>query len=62
MLRGSGVPRGEVMSTSQILQPASALSGGSASRGDARWQDGSAIVMGNGGNSVMNGRMAALLQ
>jgi hypothetical protein len=36
------------MTTSPMLQPAGTLRGGGASRGDARWHDGSAIVVGNG--------------
>jgi hypothetical protein len=54
--------RGEVTTTSSMLQPASTLRGGSASRGDARWHDGSAIMVGDGGNSAMDSGMAAQLQ
>jgi hypothetical protein len=50
------------MATTPTFQPADALRGGSASIGDARRQDGSAIAMGNGGDSVMDGEMAAGLQ
>jgi hypothetical protein len=52
----------KVTTTSPMLQPAGTLRGGGASRGDARWHDGSAIVVGKGCNSAMDGGMAAQLR
>jgi hypothetical protein len=54
--------RGEVTTTSPMLQPAGTLRGGGASRGDARWHNGGAIVVGDGSDSAMDIGMAALLQ
>ncbi len=59
MLRGSGATRGEVTTTSPMIQPAGVLRGGGASRGDARWYNGGAIAMGEGGDSKMDGGMVA---
>jgi hypothetical protein len=51
--------RGEVTTTSPMLQPAGMLRGGGASRGDARWhKDGSTIAVGNGVGIAMDGGMA----
>jgi hypothetical protein len=50
------------MTTSPMLQPAGTLRGGGVSRGDARWHNGSAIVVGDSGDSAMDGGMAAQLR
>jgi hypothetical protein len=60
-LRGGGVMRGDATTTIPMWQPAGMLMGGSASRGATRWHDGSAIAMGNGSNSAIDGGTAAQL-
>jgi hypothetical protein len=47
------------MTISPMLQPAGVLRGGGASRGDARWYNCGVIAMGDGGDSTMDGGMAA---
>jgi hypothetical protein len=46
------------MTTRPMLEPTSVLRGGGASRGDARWHDGSKIAIGGGGDSKMDCEMS----
>ncbi len=58
-LRGAGVTRGDMTTTSPTWQLASALRGGGASRGDAMWHNCSIIAMDNGSDITMDGKMVA---